>query len=479
MANILCVDDTPADLEVLAFALQQAGHEVQRAEHVPQALALLESEKPDLIVSDYRLPKVSGLEFLKLLHRRGLSIPLIMSTAYATVDDAVSSLKAGAVDYVPKPIRPDQLRFAVDQALALTDLRRANDLLQDEASRLKVRRQILGDSSALREVLDIVTRVAPTRATVLVQGESGTGKELIARAIHDLSDRSRGPFIALNCAAIPEQLVESALFGHEKGAFTGAIKRVAGAFERAHGGTLFLDEISEMRVDLQGKLLRALQEHEFERVGGTTSVRVDARVVATTNRDLADHVMDGHFREDLFFRLSVVPIVVPPLRDRPEDIITLANTFARRCAEENGKEVSGISREAASMLRRYDWPGNVRELEHAVERAVILSQDPSLVPANFVMPGTFLRRRSDLPEAGPTVTPPGANLGRRRSDTAIDGLGDDDGQAPHLVLRNLNVRAAEEELIREALRVTGGNRTRASELLGINPRTLRTKLNGR
>lgn len=510
MATILCVDDTRADLELMAIALEEAGHDVLKAEHVPGALELLETEKPDLIVSDYRLPKVSGLEFLGILQRKGQSIPLIMSTAYATVEDAVSSLKAGAVDYVTKPIRTEQLRFAVDQALELTSLRRENAVLRGEISQIKVKRQILGDSDELREVLDTITTVAPTRATVLIQGESGTGKELIARAIHDLSDRERGPFVALNCAAIPENLIESSLFGHEKGAFTGAIGRVTGAFERANGGTLFLDEISEMQIDLQAKLLRALQEQEFERVGGTSPVRVDVRVVATTNRDLAEHVLQGKFREDLFFRLAVVPVAVPPLRARPDDIIVLANAFARRSAEENGKQVQGISAEAGAMLRSYHWPGNVRELEHAVERAVIMSSGDVLRPGDFALPGLSLRpkgARNGL-SLGGALGGNGTFNGDQRGtngnghrdrfagldrltdfgvDSSFDGLGSlpdgiedggEDGQ-PRVVLRTLDVRAAEEYLIQEALRLTGGNRTRASELLGINPRTLRNKLNGR
>ncbi len=503
MATILCVDDTRADLELMAVSLEEAGHQVLKAEHVPGALELLETEKPDLIVSDYRLPKVSGLEFLGLLQRRGLSIPLIMSTAYATVEDAVSALKAGAVDYVTKPIRTEQLRFAVEQALELTSLRRENAVLRGEVSQIKVKRQILGDSDPLREVLDTITTVAPTRATVLIQGESGTGKELVARAIHDLSDRERGPFVALNCAAIPENLVESSLFGHEKGAFTGAIGRVAGAFERANGGTLFLDEISEMQIDLQAKLLRALQEQEFERVGGTVPVRVDVRVVATTNRDLAEHVLRGKFREDLFFRLAVVPVAIPPLRARAEDIVLLANTFVRRSAEQNGKTIKGISAEASAMLRSYQWPGNVRELEHAIERAVIMSTSEILRPSDFALTGMALRPgsagvmsangafRSDGRGSAkalggrPNASASAYHAGHGPSDTAgfgFESTGDpdySDGDEPYVVLRTLDVRAAEESLIREALRMTGGNRTRASELLGINPRTLRNKLNGR
>lgn len=516
MAKILCVDDTRADLELMAAALRDAGHEVTTAEHVPAALQCIESETPDLIVSDYRLPKVSGLEFLNILQRRGLRVPLIMSTAYATVEDAVSAIKAGAVDYVMKPVRPEQLQFAVDQALELTHLRRENAALRGEISELKVKRQILGDSPALREVLETVTTVAPTRATVLIEGASGTGKELLARAIHDLSDRSRGPFIALNCAAIPEHLVESSLFGHEKGAFTGAIGRVAGAFERAHGGTLLLDEISEMQIDLQAKLLRALQEQEFERVGGTTPVSVDVRVIATTNRDLAEHVRAGDFREDLFFRLAVVPIQVPPLADRPEDVVCLANAFAKRSAEANGKKIDGLSSDAVAMLRSYQWPGNVRELEHAIERAVIMCAGETIRPSDFALPGLALMKRTgggfahgrsalesgaragSLGQPGGTSLPGGTTDrgGWASVDTAevekdlpwgdtaafhSELLDDTNGASSEsgVLLHTLDVRRAEESLIREALRRTGGNRTRASQLLGINPRTLRNKLNGR
>jgi len=455
MAIILCVDDTPADLEMARSALEEAGHEVITAEHVPAALLALEEQEPDLIVSDYRLPKVSGLEFLNILLRKGLGIPLIMSTAYATVEDAVSSLKAGAIDYVTKPVRPEELRFAVNQALELTSLRRENAQLRGEISQLRVQREILGESPALRQVLETVQTVAPTRATVLVEGPSGTGKELLARALHDLSERATAPFIALNCAAIPETLVESSLFGHEKGAFTGATKRVPGAFERANGGTLLLDEISEMQIELQAKLLRALQEQEFERVGGTSAIRVDTRVVATTNRDLAAEVREGRFREDLYFRLAVVKLKVPPLRDRQDDVLILAQKFARRAADQNGKDISGISPEALEMLKEHSWPGNVRELQHAIERAVILSRDAILRPSDFDLTGDELRI-----EPKPATGSAAAG--------AAEGL---------VMLESLDVREAEEALIEEALRRTKGNRTRASELLGINPRTLRNKLN--
>src|SRR5690348_6207061 len=271
------------------------------------------------------MPGLTGLEFLSLLQREGYDVPLIMMTRYASIEHAVAAIKAGAVDYITKPVRAAQLELAVEQALELVRLRRENAALKREIMETRSERQIIGESQAIRRALQAAASAAPTRATVLLQGESGTGKELFARAIHELSERRDKPFIKLNCAALPEGLVESALFGHERGAFTGALKRVEGAFERAHGGTLLLDEISEMRLDLQAKLLRVLQEQEFERVGGTSPIRVDVRVIATTNRDLAAEAAAGRFRQDLFFRLSVLPIALPPLRDRPGDIPLLAH----------------------------------------------------------------------------------------------------------------------------------------------------------
>src|SRR5215216_5924511 len=287
MATILCVDDEPNVGLIVEDTLSRAGHRVETARGVPEALTVLARGGVDLVISDYAMPGVTGLDFLGLLAQEGYEIPLIMLTGYASIEHAVQAIKAGAVDYITKPVRPQQLELAVDQALQLVRLKRENEALLREVMEFRNERQIVGDSVALRRIMQTVATAAPTRATVLLQGESGTGKELFARAIHDQSDRRSKPFIKLNCAALPDGLIESALFGHERGAFTGAIKRVEGAFERANGGTLLLDEISEMKLELQAKLLRVLQEQEFERVGGTSSIRVDVRVVATTNRDLA------------------------------------------------------------------------------------------------------------------------------------------------------------------------------------------------
>src|SRR5690242_7094771 len=383
MATILYVDDDPTIGLLLEDTLLRAGHRAVGARSVPQALQALSHGDIELIISDFKMPGMTGLELLAHLREEAYDIPLIMVTGYASIEHAVHAIKAGAADYITKPVRPEQLEHAVTKALQVARLRKENNVLRHEVMALRNERQIIGESAVMRRLLQTVATAAPTRATVLLQGESGTGKELVARAIHDQSERADGPFIKLNCAALPEGLVESALFGHERGAFTGAIKRVAGAFERAHGGTLLLDEISEMRLDLQAKLLRVLQEQEFERVGGTSPIKVDVRIIATTNRDLASEAEAGRFRRDLYFRLSVIPIEIPPLRDRAEDIPLLAYRFAAHSASEAKKELAGISPDALAILQQHDWPGNVRELQHAIERAVILASGPMLMPLHF------------------------------------------------------------------------------------------------
>jgi DNA-binding NtrC family response regulator len=414
----------------------------------------------DLIISDYRMPGLTGLEFLSLLARDGYDVPLIMLTGYASIEHAVAAIKAGAIDYITKPVDPQQLELAVEQALGVIRLRRENATLRSEVLALRKDHQIIGDSVPMRNALQEVAMAAPTRASVLLLGESGTGKELFARAIHVQSDRRDEPFIKLNCAALPEGLVESALFGHEKGAFTGAHRRVEGAFERAHHGTLLLDEVSEMRLDLQAKLLRVLQEQEFERVGGETPIRVDTRIIATSNRDISAAIAAGEFRQDLFYRLSVMPIMIPPLRDRPEDIPLLTMRFALRTAAELGKDIQGIAPDAMQWLQAQAWPGNVRELQHTVERAVILTHDTTVQLHTF----------ESAHFAGP-ATDGALMVPKHRSDTPLDGA------ELAVTLRSLNIGAAEQVLIEKALERTGGNRTRAAELLGISSRTLRAKLN--
>jgi len=468
MATILYVDDEPAIGLILEDTLERAGHTTVGAHSVPEALQALAKGHVDLIISDYRMPGLTGLEFLELLQQEGYDVPLIMLTGYATIEHAVAAIKAGAVDYITKPVRPEQLELSVAQALEVVRLRRENDTLRREVMELRSERAIIGESVQIQRLLQTVTTAAPTRATVLLEGESGTGKELFARAIHDASDRRDRPFIKLNCAALPEGLVESALFGHEKGAFTGAIKRVEGAFERAHLGTLLLDEVSEMRLDLQAKLLRVLQEQEFERVGGSSPIKVDVRIIATTNRNLATFAEQGHFRQDLFFRLSVLPISLPPLRERQGDIPLLAQRFAVRIANEIGKEIRGLAPETVEMLQRYEWPGNVRELQHAVERAVILATDPVLQPSAFEAQrfGLSLRGTGPVPARSRSALSPAGLTG---APATPEGA---------LVLTSLDVADAESRLIERALAVSGGNRTRAAELLGISVRTLRNKLNG-
>ena len=468
MATILYLDDEPAIGLILEDTLERAGHVPIGAHTIPEALQALAKGGVDLIISDYRMPGLTGLEFLELLKQEGYEIPLIMLTGFATIEHAVASIKAGAIDYITKPVRPEQLELSVSKGLEVARLRRENDTLRREVTEFRTERTIVGDSPQIRRLLQTVSTAAPTRATVLLQGESGTGKELFARAIHDASDRRDGPFIKLNCAALPEGLVESALFGHEKGAFTGAVRRVHGAFERADRGTLLLDEISEMRFDLQAKLLRVLQEQEFERVGGSQPIKVDVRIIATTNRDLASYAAQGNFRQDLFFRLSVLPISLPPLRERPEDIPLLASRFALRAASEMHKDVRGLAPETVALLQQYDWPGNVRELQHSIERAVILS------PNEILQPEAFDGQRFGLSPRGSGPSPTrSAALRATPADDAAQRV-----PAGAVVLTSLDVGEAEARLIARALEVSGGNRTRAATLLGMSVRTLRNKLNG-
>ncbi|MDB4898689.1 MAG: sigma-54 factor interaction protein [Gemmatimonadetes bacterium] len=459
--TILCVDDDDATRTVIMAMLRRLGYEVLGATGVLGALQTLAVSRVALVISDMRMPQLSGLDLLELMRQEGYETPVILLTGHGSIEQAVTAMRAGAVNYLTKPILLAQLEVTVAQALEVARLRDENAALRLEVQSQRSSHDIVGESAAITRALESVRAAATSRATVLLQGESGTGKELLARAIHQSSDRSRRPFVRINCAAMPEGLIESTLFGHERGAFTGAVKRVLGAFERADGGTLLLDEITEMRVDLQSKLLRVLQEREFERVGGSSHIRVDVRVVATTNRDLKAEVMAGRFREDLYYRLNVFPIIVPPLRDRVDDIPLLAHRFAAHAAAEGHKTIDGFAPETLELLRRYPWPGNVRELQHAVERAVILATGPILHPHNF--PQLRVDALAALGSLG-AATPPEATV-----DTA-------DGGHPFR-FRDLQLAAIEREVVERALALVDGNRTRAAELLGVDVRTLRRKLN--
>ncbi|MBA3556261.1 MAG: sigma-54-dependent Fis family transcriptional regulator [Gemmatimonadales bacterium] len=445
------MDDEPAVGVMVEHAVNQMGHRCLLAAGVDEGMKLLERSPVDLIVADYQMPEKTGLELMTLLEQEGLRIPVIIMTGYSSIEHAVVSIRSGAIDYLTKPVRAESLRIAISQALEVLRLRRENETFRRELLHLRTSRVLIGESPAWRRVLETLDSVAPTKATVLLEGESGTGKELVARAIHERSPRHSAPFVTVNCAALPEGLVESALFGHERGAFTGATARTAGAFERAHGGTLLLDEISEMRLDLQSKLLRAIQEQEFERVGGSQSVRVDVRLLATTNLDLKSEMAAGRFRSDLYYRLNVVPIRTPALRERADDIPRLVHHFVQRAAASLGLPAPDFAPETLHLLQSYAWPGNVRELANAVERAIILSRGPVLMPEAFASHLEPLEPRSEngAPPI-PIVSP--------------------DPELP------LDLGELKRQAIARALAATGGNRTRAAKLLGISERTLRNRL---
>jgi DNA-binding NtrC family response regulator len=455
MATVLCVDDEAAVGVVLEHTLTRLGHTPVLAASAAEALAAVGRSDIDLIIADYVMPGSTGLDLLKLLAEQGHRIPVIIMTGYSSIESAVTSIKSGAIDYITKPVRPETLEIAVNQALEVIRLRRENESFRTEIRKLRSSRELIGESPLFRRVMETIAAVAPTRATVLLEGESGTGKELFARAIHDSSPRADGPFVTVNCAALPEGLVESALFGHERGAFTGATARAAGAFERAHGGTLLLDEISEMRLDLQAKLLRAIQEQEFERVGGSQSIRVDVRLIATTNRNLKAEVDAGRFRSDLYYRLNVMPIRTPPLRERVQDIPRLAHHFLQRAVSTLGTQAVRIAPDAMVVLQRQIWPGNVRELANLIERAAILGRGDTILASAFT------------DESRGVVAEESAGAAESATAAAI-------GPQDDLVF---DLHELERRAIDRALAATGGNRTRAARLLGISERTLRNRLN--
>jgi two-component system, NtrC family, response regulator AtoC len=431
VGSILVVDDDPDIREVLADRLESLGYRVLTAANGMEGLETLERQNPQLVLLDIEMPGMNGLEMLGQIRKREHDVPVIMITAYGTIERAVEAMKEGAYDFIPKPFEPDHVALIVSKALERDTLKREVEILAEELD--ERHRMVVGQSPQMNRALDVARKAAASRSTILLLGESGTGKEIFARAIHSWSDRRNQPFVAINCVGLSKALLESELFGHEKGAFTGALQVKKGKMELAHGGSVFLDEVGDISTELQTKLLRFLQEREFERVGGTKPISVDVRIIAATNRDLNGAVRDGQFREDLYYRLNVIPLTLPPLRERKEDIPGLANYFLGRFASETKKNFARITEEALKKLAAYDWPGNVRELANVIESAVVLGQGPELMP-------------HDLPPKIVSAMPNG-RIDRFSYHGAVDDY--------------------RRELIAKTLAQTEGNRAAAAKILGL------------
>jgi two-component system response regulator PilR (NtrC family) len=443
-ARILVVDDEQSMREFLEIFFRREGFDVVTSADVDTALVALESDDFDVVISDIKMPGRSGLDLLQAVKETAPETVVIMITAFATTETAIAAMKQGAYDYVTKPFKVDELRLVVEKALEKKLLTLENHRLRTELRGQLKNRALVGTSSAMQEVYDLIGQVAGTKTNVLISGESGTGKELVARAIHEQSERRDRPFVAVNCGAIPENLLESELFGHVKGAFTGAVQNKAGLFEMADGGTLFLDEVGELPGTLQVKLLRVIQDKRVRRVGGTGDHRVDVRILAATNRKLEQDLSSGRFREDLYYRLNVIQIALPPLRERMEDVPLLIQHFIDKYAVEAGIEVRGISAAAAERIAAYDFPGNVRELENMVERAVALCRDG--VIGRETLPPSILDPRRE--ESQSRLPPEGGNLEEMVNDF-------------------------ERGLLGEALERCGGVKKKAAALLGISFRSFR------
>lgn len=447
-AKILLVDDEVSQTELLKGFLGKKGFKVTATQDPEEALTLIRSQGFDLLLSDYRMPKMDGLTLIKNAREIDPTVQIIMMSAYGTIETAVEIIKSGASEYLTKPIDLQELLLLIDKCIDKRVLQEENRQLKEILQEKFSFQNIIGNSSALEEVMSMVQRVASSNATVILRGESGTGKELIATALHFASKRKDKPFVRVNCAALPESLLESELFGHVKGSFTGAISDRKGKFEEANKGTIFLDEIGEINLTTQTKLLRVLQEKEFERVGSNQTIKVDVRIITATNRNLEEAVELKELREDLYYRLNVVPIYIPPLRTRRDDITSLINHFIDKYAKENGRENMGITQEARSMLVKYDYPGNIRELENIIERATVIAR-------------TDLITAKDLP---PTVT---FNQHEKEKEK-------EKNEQSHIELMTLE--EAEKRLIEMALEKHNGVQTRAAKELGISERALRYKI---
>ncbi|MCA9596035.1 MAG: sigma-54-dependent Fis family transcriptional regulator [Myxococcales bacterium] len=446
MRRVLVVDDEENLRLVLKTLLRRNGYEVETAESGEEALGLVETFGPDFVLTDVRMPKMGGLDLLATLKAKGNDATVIVMSAYGNTDLAIEAMKGGAYDYVQKPFKPDEVVLALRKAEERELLRRENRALREEIRKENKFEDILAKSGKMQDIFRTIAKIAEYKTTVLVSGESGVGKELVARAIHQRSSRRGGSFVAVNCGAIPENLLESELFGHKKGAFTDAVADRRGLFEEATGGTLFLDEIGELPLGLQVKLLRVLEDEKIRRVGETRDVKVDVRIIAATHRDLMAETKAGRFREDLFYRLNVLPIHVPPLRDRREDIPLLVEHFVTRNNARLGTNIRGLDSECRRLLYEYSWPGNVRELENTIERAMVLAEGDQLVAA-------------DLPERIREARDP-VQMQLSSGELSV----------------KKTMRIIEEILIRRALQKTKGNRTRAAEVLEISHRALLYKI---
>jgi DNA-binding NtrC family response regulator len=454
-AQILIVEDKDSLRAMLRHALERQGHGVLEARDQEEAVRLLQQSQPALVLSDLRLPAGDGFGVLRAAKELDSDIPVIVMTAYGSIEDAVAAMKEGALDFLAKPVDPDHLLLLVARALEQRRIQTENLLLKEELAVRRGAPLLVGEDPALRKVFASLQRAASTDTTVLLEGESGTGKELFARSLHALSPRADEPFVAINCAAIPETLLETELFGHEKGAFTGAVARKPGKFEMAHHGTLFLDEIGDLPLSLQAKILRALEEKRFERVGGTSLVTVDVRLVAATNRGLRAQVAARRFREDLFFRLSVFPITVPPLRERPGDIPLLARYFTDRFCRDMKKKAIALSPAAVEQLVTYRWPGNVRELQNCIERAVILAEGDAIQPRHLNLTFQAVAPQPE-PEADPWAT------------FEMTGSLSDVGRRAMTIAERLKIQ--------QALREADNNKGRAAEMLQITYKMLLSKV---
>ena len=440
--KILIVDDEAIVRDFISEVLIRMGHAPLAVDGGEKAIEHLQRTEFDVVITDFKMPGISGIDVLKRALELWPDCRVIIITAFGTIEHAVEAIKIGAHDYITKPISPDHLEMVVSKALEYKNLKIENRLLRNEISDKFSFENIIGKAANMQAVFELIRRASPSDSTILINGESGTGKELVAKAIHYNSSRANGPFIKMNCAALPEGLIESELFGHEKGAFTGAIRATRGRFELADGGSLLLDEISEIPPPLQAKLLRVLQEKEFERIGSGQTIKVDVRVIATSNRDLRNEVAGGNFRDDLYYRLNVIPIDIPPLRQKLEDIPLLCNYFLNNFCPRFGVPVKTLSEKVMRIFMSYSWPGNVRELENLLERAVVISRNQELKPGDF---------------------PPEITSGIAAVPSGAMDVG-------------MSINEAEKILILKTLKAHAGNKSRTAEVLGISTRTLRNKL---